>query len=440
MCSPEACWGSPPPVHDVMTTSSIPSHSKTIIRSQASFKTPPRTSSHSPRANWLNNFEPIKAKVNELTKKIKGFKKKPKKANQEEPTQPKEEVFEDAIRSEQEWEKWKEELAELEKHAPPPLETAHALHDIGSENMKVAIRGNLLKTGEEAPRRFLRILAGSDPIAYQRGSGREALAASVIDPRNPLTARIFVNRVWQHHFGAGLVRTPSNFGILGEKPTHPELLDWLASEFMDDGWSLKKLHRKIMNSSTYQLGSDHIEQAYREDGDNRYLWRMSPRRMEVEAWRDSLLAVTGELDVSLGGTPVPDIVRSNRRTLYAKVARNGDVFESDAFLRLFDFPLMRSTVEQRPVSIVPQQFLFLLNSEFMMDRAKALSARLHSEEDSDEARIRRAYRMLYARDAAPHELEVGLQFLRHQHPEGSLSPWVRYAHALLSSNEFMFVR
>ncbi len=147
----------------------------------------------------MEEFRAHKAKMDELSKKIKGFKKKPKKANQEESAQAKGEALEEASRSEQEWEKWKEELVELEKKAPPPLETVHALHDIGSENMKVAVRGNLLKTGEEAPRRFLRILAVSDPIAYQRGSGREELAASVIDPRNPLTARVFVNRVWQHH-------------------------------------------------------------------------------------------------------------------------------------------------------------------------------------------------------------------------------------------------
>ncbi len=151
------------------------------------------------KSEVVEEFRAHKAKMDELSKKIKGFKKKPKKANQEESAQAKGEALEEASRSEQEWEKWKEELVELEKKAPPPLETVHALHDIGSENMKVAVRGNLLKTGEEAPRRFLRILAVSDPIAYQRGSGREELAASVIDPRNPLTARVFVNRVWQHH-------------------------------------------------------------------------------------------------------------------------------------------------------------------------------------------------------------------------------------------------
>ncbi|MEZ6032067.1 MAG: DUF1553 domain-containing protein [Planctomycetaceae bacterium] len=306
--------------------------------------------------------------------------------------------------------------------------------------MKVALRGNLLKTGEVAPRRFLRIVSGAEPTRFTKGSGREELAAAIVDPQNPLTSRVFVNRVWQHHFGAGLVRTPGNFGTLGERPTHPELLDWLTSEFIARGWSLKSLHRLMMTSATYQLGSDYEEHSFKSDGDNRLLWRINPRRMDVEAWRDSLLSVTGELDTALGGPSLQDISNTKRRTLYAKVGRNGDAFESDVFLRLFDFPSMRSTVEQRPSSIVPQQFLFLMNSQFMVDRAKAFVARLYQMSNSDEERIRHAYALLYSRSPEPTELEIGLNFVSSASDGSELSGWDRYAQVLLSSNEFMFVR
>ena len=162
--------------------------------------------------------------------------------------------------------------------------------------------------------------------------------------------------------------------------------------------------------------------------------------MDVEAWRDSLLFVTGELDSTLGGPSHHNITETKRRTLYAKVGRNGDAFGSDVFLRLFDFPLMRSTVEQRPSSIVPQQFLFFMNSPFMFDRAKALVARLHSRSDSNEERIEHAYELLYSRDPEPAELEIGLSFVSAASDGSELSSWDRYAQVLLSSNEFMFVR
>jgi hypothetical protein len=335
---------------------------------------------------------------------------------------------------------WKAQLAELQENRPPGFDVAHTLRDAGTVDMKVALRGNLLRTGDVAPRRFLRLLAGKEPTRFTNGSGREELADAIVDPDNPLTVRVFVNRVWMHHFGAGLVRTPSNFGTLGERPTHPELLDWLASEFVAGGWSLKSLHRRIMTSATYQSSSRFDERAFEIDGDNRMLWRMSPRRLDVEAWRDSLLSVCRELDTALGGPPLPDPTDNHRRTLYAKVSRSGDVFASDQFLRRFDFPLMRATVAQRPNSIVPQQFLFLLNSDFMIERAKSLVDRLHAVGNSDQQRIVRAYELLFNRSPEPLELNIGLAFVAGTGGEGKLSPWVRYAQVLLSSNEFMYVR
>lgn len=337
-------------------------------------------------------------------------------------------------------EQWQQRLEALKANAPPPFATTHALHDTGNSDMKVALRGNLRKTGELAPRRFPRLLSDTVEPSFREGSGRVGLADAIVDPSNPLTARVFVNRVWMHHFGAGIVRTASNFGALGEPPTHPQLLDWLTAEFVANGWSLKSLHRQIMTSATYQLSSEFDAHSFASDGDNRLLWRFSPRRMDVEAWRDSLLSVTDELDLAAGGPPVDDITASPRRTLYAKVSRNGDVFASDRFLRRFDFPLMRATVAQRPHSIVPQQFLFLLNSPFMVQRAQAFAKRLHSTADSDQQRIELAYAWLYHRQPQAAELQLGLQYLHGAPHHDGLSAWDRYAQVLLSSNEFMYVR
>lgn len=344
-------------------------------------------------------------------------------------------------------------LEELKKSAPPMFAKAHALRDKGSADMALAIRGNLLKPGPIAPRRFLRIIAGDDRVNFAKGSGRLELAEAIADPANPLAARVFVNRVWLHHFGQALVRTPNNFGALGEKPSHPELLDWLARRLLDSG-SMKDLHRAILNSATYQMSSRQDSENYAKDGDNRWIWRMNPRRMDAEVWRDSLLDVCGELDLTVGGPPTENI-ESRRRTLYFKVSRNGDAFATDEFLRLFDFPLMRSSVAQRPSSIVPQQYLFLLNSPFMQQRAKSFAERMMKESNEDSVRVERAYQILYQRSASEKELAIGLEFLGTSlSAEGlgdqtsdrtsdrqveRLARWEQYSQALLGSNEFMYL-
>ena len=334
-------------------------------------------------------------------------------------------------------------LEMLRKSAPPAYPVAHTIAEAGSADMALAIRGNLRKPGPIAPRRFLRILNGEDGARFMHGSGRLELADQLVSPANPLTARVFVNRVWQHHFGQGLVRTPSNFGKLGEPPTHPQLLDWLAAEFSQNrGWSLKALHRLILLSSTYQMSSELNPQAFAMDGDNLKLWRMSPRRLDVEAWRDAFLCVTGELDRTLGGPSVEQLLKSSRRTLYGAVSRNGDRFASDAFLRLFDFPLPRATIEGRKSSVVPQQSLFLMNSPFMAARARALAARLNREATDDPARIELAYRLLYGRPPTPEERQLGMEFLASEPvPAGNeLTTWEQYAQVLLSTNEFMHIQ
>lgn len=331
------------------------------------------------------------------------------------------------------------QLEQLKKTSPPSYAKAHALHETGASDMAVAIRGNLLKPGPIVARRFLKILSADERTPFTDGSGRRQLADAVADPSNPLPARVFVNRLWMHHFGQALVRTPNNFGALGEKPTHPQLLDWLAASLLESG-SIKGLHRTIIMSSAYQLSSDMNESNFAKDGDNRLVWRANPRRMDAEVWRDSLLFVTGELDLKLGGPPTDDL-ESQRRTLYFKVSRNGDVFQTDEFLRLFDFPLMRSSVAKRPISIVPQQYLFLLNSPFMQHRARALSERLAKEASADSDRIERAYQLLYQRRATVRELSLGLGYLgKVQGDSGRNDLWEQYCQALLGSNEFMYLR
>ncbi|MCZ6795935.1 MAG: PSD1 and planctomycete cytochrome C domain-containing protein [Planctomycetota bacterium] len=330
------------------------------------------------------------------------------------------------------------QLERLKKTAPPKYPVVHAVADSGSSDMHVALRGDLRKKGEVAPRRFLRILAGKDRPRWTEGSGRRQLARALASPDNPLTARVLVNRVWMHHFGRAIVRTPSNLGTLGDQPTHPELLDWLASRFVEGGWSLKDLHRTIMLSAAYRMSSRFNEANYRTDSDNRHIWRMNSRRLEVEAWRDSVLAVTGELDDRLGGESTKRLLESRRRTLYSVVSRNGDRFESDSFLRLFDFPAARMTSPKRAVSTVPQQCLFLLNSPFMIERARALAERLAREEPGDAQRIDRAYRLLYSRAATGAEKAAGLAFLA---SAGRGRPsWQHYAQVLLSSHEFMEIQ
>ena len=328
------------------------------------------------------------------------------------------------------------ELKKLRAAAPPPSPMYHGVADGGTADMAIAIRGDLRKPGAVVPRRFPEILSRQPRQSWTTGSGRLQLAEAMVSKENPLTARVMVNRLWQGHFGEPLVRTPGNFGTLGEKPTHPELLDWLAARFIESGWSIKALHKTIMLSATYRSASQNNETNFRSDGDNRFLWRMSPARLDVETWRDCVLAVTGELDPTMGGPPAPDILSSSRRTLYAAVSRNGDRFPSDAFLRLFDFPSARATVSERPVSTVPQQFLFLLNSPFMEARARAFAGRLQREVAGDAERINRAYELLYARTPEAAERELGLAFLAGDET-GQATRWRQYAQVLLGSHEFM---
>lgn len=318
---------------------------------------------------------------------------------------------------------------------------AHSLAETSGRDLKVYLQGNPARQGDVAPRSMPVVLTGGErkPMTGP-GSGRAELARAIASRDNPLTARVIVNRVWRGHFGFGLVRTPSNFGQLGDRPTHPELLDTLAVRFMDSGWSLKTLHREIMRSATYQQCS-----AYRPDGgeidpENKLLWRMNRRRLEVEPWRDAMLAVTGELDRTVGGPPIDLASGGNRRrTLYAFISRH----QLNDLLRLFDFPDPNITSDRRSVTTVPLQQLYVLNSDFMTQRAKSLVARLNSSgQTTDDARIRSAFASLFSRSPTEDELNLGLAFLNSATAGtggNALSAWEQYALALLGTNEFSFV-
>jgi mono/diheme cytochrome c family protein len=295
---------------------------------------------------------------------------------------------------------------------------------------RIRIRGSQDNLGEEAPRRFLSILSHGEPKPFSKGSGRLELAESITDPSNPLTARVAVNRIWHHLFGQGIVRTLSNFGQLGEKPSHPELLDYLASRLVEQKWSVKSLIRELVLSNTYALGYQSDPKAFTADPDNRLNWRANRRRLDIEAMRDSLLAASGELDLTMGGKPLKITDAANtRRTVYSFVSRR----KLDGTLALFDFPNPNSTSEQRILTATPLQQLFFLNSTFVQDRAQALAARLEKAAASAPDRIKQAYRILFYREPSKAELDAGLAYLK-----SDSKAWPRYAQVLLSSNEFVF--
>ncbi len=332
------------------------------------------------------------------------------------------------------------EVESLKKAAGEKYPIAHSITEGTIANVKLHRRGNHKDLGDEVPRHFLSILSADKPQPFSQGSGRLELARAIASKDNPLTARVFVNRVWQHHFGRGIVGTPSNFGLLGERPTHPELLDHLASRLMQLGWSVKQLHREIMLSATYRLSAAHHAANASTDPDNRWLWRMNRRRLDVESWRDAVLTASGKLDLKLGG-PSFDVSDANngRRTLYAAVSRH----DLNPMLRLFDFPDPNLTSERRVITTVPMQQLFVLNSEFMVRQSKALAARVQNEKLADDrARVQRVYRLLFARQPSPTELQVATDFLTATataSPGSKLTPWEQFCQALMGTNEFTFV-
>ena len=299
-------------------------------------------------------------------------------------------------------------------------------------------RGNPLARGETVMPRFLSALSRSDAEPFPEGSRRLGLARAVVSSDNPLTRRVLVNWVWQHHFGQGLVRTPDDWGTRGNRPTHPELLDHLASAFAADGGSIKRLHRRIMLSAVYAQGSLENEKSRNIDPDNQLWWRMPTRRLEMEAMLDSMLWAASELDLTAGGRPFDRQAQPGvlRRSVYAFV--NRDIVANLA--STFDAANPSSCTARRPDTTVPQQALFALNSEFVQDRAKALAALTGQAAGRDDAlRVRELYRRVLAREPRPAELDRLLRFVKTGDATGQAAAWQQAAHSLLASNEFSFV-
>lgn len=334
----------------------------------------------------------------------------------------------------------RKEQAELKQQAQAiQVAMAHSLNEGSGTDLAIYLQGNPAKHGEIAPRAMPAILTFGKKVPFNpTGSGRLELAEAVASAKNPLTARVIVNRVWAAHFGTGIVRTTSNFGILGERPSHPELLNCLAAQFIENGWSLKQLHRDIMLSDAYQRSSEYRADMAEADPENRQLWRMNRRRLEIEPWRDGMLAVSGELDETLGGPSKRLTDAGNkRRTVYGFISRH----RLDELLRLFDFPDPNITAASRTVTTVPLQQLFVLNSDFMSQRAKALASRLSKlDVDTDGARIRYGYELIYGREADDVEMQLATNFVTSATKDGDrLSRFEQLALILLSANEFMFV-
>jgi Protein of unknown function (DUF1553)/Protein of unknown function (DUF1549)/Planctomycete cytochrome C len=296
---------------------------------------------------------------------------------------------------------------------------------------RVFLRGNPGNLGDRVPRQFLGFLAGEARQPFHEGSGRLELARCIVDPKNTLTARVLVNRIWMHHFGSALVATPGDFGLRSQPPSHPELLDYLAASFVDNGWSLKKLHRQIMLSSAYRQASADGSDGRGLDPENTLLWRMNRRRLDFEATRDSLLAVAGTLDRAIGGPAVKDILGSNRRTLYGYVDR----LNVPGLYRTFDFPSPDATSPRRDNTTVAPQALFLMNHPSVARAAKKLidGPDVTAEKELPR-RVDRLYRILYGRAASERELTIAEEYL-----SANSGAWERYAHALLLANEFVFV-
>jgi hypothetical protein len=337
----------------------------------------------------------------------------------------------------------------------------------------VFLRGNPDRHGEAVPRQFLQILSPEPVRPYADSSGRLEMARAIVSPQNPLTGRVWVNRVWGHVIGNGLVRTPSDFGTRGEPPTHPELLDWLTCRFIEEGWSTKWLIREIVLSRTFCQSSDFSSVPHELDPENRGLWRMNRRRLDWETMRDNLLLAAGELDRSLGG-PAFDLTQepiSRRRTVYGFVERQN----LPAVFRTFDFANPDTHTPQRPHTVVPQQALFLMNSPFARDQAIRLAGRAEiTDAPTDADKVHALYQIVYGRAATEFELERTTRFLEEQFAvwklelnqrkqlaeklvEGStdvsqdsaaesrgpdlepLTPWQQLAQVLLMTNELIFI-
>jgi hypothetical protein len=348
--------------------------------------------------------------------------------------------------------------------APLPFEMAYAVaegrnqgkHVVG--NARVQIKGEPERLGREVPRRFPTALGGQQLPANIKGSGRRQLADWITDPKNPLTARVMVNRIWQWHLGTGIVRTSSNFGKMGVEPTHPELLDYLATRFMKDGWSVKRLHRLVMLSRAYQMASGEDDANAAIDVGNDYLWRFPPRRLDAEAIRDTMLVVSGALDRSVGGphpfppaskwnytqhNPFKAVYDTNRRSVYLMTQR----IQRHPFLALFDGADTNASTAARTTTTTPLQALYLMNNPFVHETARKFAARMLAERPDDGKRVERAYVLLFGRPPSAGEAAAARDYLKQARAklgkvpakERDAKAWESLARALFMCNEFVYV-
>ncbi len=347
--------------------------------------------------------------------------------------------------------------------APPGIPLAYAVVDDQPVDQYVHIRGEPDAHGPVVRRCAPRFFAGATPLDIPPGrSGRREFADWLVNPRNPLTARVMVNRIWQHHFGKGLVATPSNFGLRGEPAIHPELLDYLAIYFVDHHWSVKAVHRLILHSATWQQASKTDvpaeSRAHEIDPGNRLYWRMDRRRLDAESIRDALLLVGGNLDGSRPGNhpfpkfeewswtqhnPFKAVYASNHRSVYLMRQR----LQRDPFLALFDAPDANVSTDERSHETVPLQALYLMNHPFLRNQAEAWARNPFMQASEPEAKIRQAIRRVWGRAATPQEIELGLRFYDdyvasariHQRPDPESEAWTSYLTVLLTANEFIYV-
>lgn len=356
--------------------------------------------------------------------------------------------------------KLKSQISELKKHAPPPAPVALAVGEQPEPgDYRIARRGNIHQLGDKVDRGFLTIasVVKSRPVS-PRQSGRLELAKWLSRPENPLASRVIVNRVWKHLFGNGLVRSVDNFGHLGEQPTHPELLDYLAIQFVKEGWSVKTLISQIMQSKTYRLSSEFSEAQYEQDPGNHTLWRMNRRRLSAESIRDSVLSISGKIDLKQGGSSVDHYpeqavnpnknqkVKVNpnqyRRSVYLPIVR-GSV---PAALAVFDFPAPEMLVGNRPVTTVPAQALFMMNSPFVVEQAQATAQRLLADaKQNDRERITQLYLTCLGREAEAAEQTEALKYIdslvnsNSDKSAARVQAWASYCQILFASTEFRFL-
>jgi len=346
--------------------------------------------------------------------------------------------------------------AELEKNLPKAeIPMACAVKEGETMNQRVFLRGDYHNLGDPVERTVPAILRlNAPPPTVTTKSGRLEFANWIVDPRNPIPSRVMANRIWQGHFGDGIVRTPDNFGKLGDRPSNPELLDYLARQFMENGWSIKKMHRLIMLSKTYQMSAEYDAEKKGKDSENRLLSHYPRQRLSIEQIRDAFLAIGGDLDLTMGGTLDPGVgtdgetsasrismnpESTNRRSIYLPLRRSN----LPTLWMLFDFGDATSPEGKRNPTTVATQALFVMNSPLVEREAKALATRILAQQKKDSRRIEEAYVSILDRRPEPGEIDTGLtyiQSLRRKWKDlDEAKAWQSFCHALMASNEFIYV-